>query len=115
MSSAGFFGPTVLAAQSFLWLITTCAAAWGAFLLSRALKQTELLFVLLGLCGLLICFELFWAVLTVARLEEGPSGFHVPVAVSALGIGVGIAMYVVFRIIIGKLGRTTAFAAGIGA
>jgi hypothetical protein len=113
--TVGLFGQAVFVAQSLLWVLVTGATAFGAFLLSRAVKQGELLTELLGLCGLMVCLSLFWLFVNVMRLDDGPSGFEVPVAVSALGVAVGFVIDVVFLIVIGKLGRTTAFAAGVGA
>lgn len=99
-------------AQQFLWLAATGATVFALIQLEGALEDSELLFIVLGCAAVLACLECFWIVQELTRAEGDHHGASKWVSLASMAIGLGLTLGLC--ILIGKLGRTTAFAAGIG-
>lgn len=98
-------------AISLMWLGLTCALAYGSWNFTQSLKGTEVVWVLLGGLGLSLCLELYFLAESLMDLG-GPSPART--ALSLVAMAAGLAVTLSLLILIGRLGRSTAFAAGIG-
>ena len=102
----------VFTASSFMWLGLTCALAYGAWNFTQALEGTEVVWVLLGAVGLTLCLELYFLAESLMDFyEKGPARTTVTLVTLAAGLAVTLS----FLILLGRLGRSTAFAVGVGA
>jgi hypothetical protein len=99
-------------AQQGLWLIASLAAAVALFQLSQAVKEPELVFSVLGAFALVACVELYWFYDGLTRSLDVPRA--TPRALSYLSMGLVLVANLGLVGLIGKLGRSTPLAAGLG-
>lgn len=95
-------------AEMVLWVLVAAAMTWAIWELGRAVRS-ELLWVALGSAGVMVLLEIYFTWDLFTR-ELGQTRSPI---ISLLTTAVLLAMTVSLCIVIGKLGRTTAFAAGI--
>lgn len=98
---------------SLMWFGLTCALAFAAWNLSQSVKGTELVWVLLGAVGLTLCLELYFLVVE-SFMPNGEEPGSARTVLSVVSIAASLAMILSMVTLIGRLGRSTAFAVGIG-
>ena len=100
-------------AESFVWVLLTVATLFPVLLLFRAVKESELIIGLLGAGGLMLALELYFLVEMFIR--EAGEHHRSGLVLSLLSLGIGLAFSLGLVVVLGKLGRSTPFAAMLGA
>jgi len=96
--------------QSALWIVAGALEAWALYELAGSVKPAGLVVLALGATVLLTLSSVFWLIVEVMNAHVGaPGALRLALVALALVEVLGLC------VAIGRLGRTTAFAYGIGA
>ncbi|MBL8949191.1 MAG: hypothetical protein JNK82_00340 [Myxococcaceae bacterium] len=98
------------ATQAF-WVLSSAVEVWALYELAHGVKPAPLVWALLGTAAVFLLSSLFWLAVELLPHEER---FRAPAALNVALTLAGLVEVLGFCFIVGKLGRTTAFAWGAG-
>ena len=99
--------------QPLLWLPVSAGFVFSLFTLTRSLEEPDLAWGVTGAAALSLGLELYWAAISLTAGEGEPLAFSQ--TLSVLSIAASMLAVLGCCVLIGRLGRSTGFAAAIGA